>query len=148
MTIMDALLGEHGALYAMFDHIEKDTSADRIQAQAALLNAVLLSHAVIENDVFFPALAEKIGRQGPLAVMEMEHAHIEEALEGVATIEKPEEARALVLQTIALAREHFAKEEQILFMIAEQHLDPAATRDLAQTWAERRNVASPLVAAR
>ncbi|NIN68730.1 MAG: hypothetical protein GTO63_29295 [Anaerolineae bacterium] len=46
----------------------------------------------------------------------------------------------MLLHVIQVAREHFAKEEQILYPIAEQVLDTDTLTQLGRQWAERRGV--------
>lgn len=150
MTLLEALLGEHGALYAVFQHLENgitdETSLEDCRAKVAVLRSVLISHAEIENDLLFPALETAIGPDGPLAVMRMEHDRIEEALGWLAQVETGEEARKLLAETLEFTRSHFAKEEQVLFRIAEGHLDRAVLEELGRQWAQRRGVESPVIA--
>jgi hemerythrin-like domain-containing protein len=44
------------------------------------------------------------------------------------------------LRVVEVARQHFAKEEQILFMLADQSLDTKTLNDLGAEWAMRRKV--------
>jgi hemerythrin-like domain-containing protein len=78
---------------------------------------------------------------GPLAVMRAEHDEIEGALDRLPKIQDLAEAQSLVLHVIQVAREHFAKEEQALYPIAEQVLDTDTLTRLGRQWAERRGVA-------
>lgn len=150
MTLLQALLGEHGALYAMFEHLEQaltdESTLDECRAKVALLRSVLISHAEIEDELLFPALEGAIGPHGPLAVMRMEHDRIEEALGWLSQVDSASEARKLLGEMLDFTRAHFAKEEQVLFQIASEHLDPGLLEDLARQWADRRRVHSPVIA--
>lgn len=150
MNLLQALLGEHGALYAMFEHLEQamtdEATLEGCRAKVALLRSVLLSHAQIEDELLFPALEGAIGPHGPLAVMRMEHDRIEEALGWLSQVESASETRQLLGEVLSFTRAHFAKEEQALFQIASEHLDPGLLEDLARRWAERRQVNSPVIA--
>jgi len=143
MRIIDALLGEHGAFYAIFDHLERDVpgmhEAAAIRAAGATLGAALATHAAIENEVLFPELERRVGPDGPLAVMRHEHDQIEDGLARLARCGDTAAARGLLLGTLATAREHFAKEENILFPLAAQLLEQEMER-LGDLWAERRGV--------
>jgi iron-sulfur cluster repair protein YtfE (RIC family) len=143
MRIIDALLGEHGAFYAIFNDLERDVpgmqEAAAIRAAGATLGAALATHATIENEVLFPEIERRVGPGGPLAVMRYEHDQIEGGLARLAGCGEAAAARVVLLGTLATAREHFAKEENILFPLAAQILEKEMER-LGDMWAERRGV--------
>lgn len=60
---------------------------------------------------------------------------------GVETCTRKAEALDQVLGAIESAREHFAKEERILFPRARQVLDEKQLAKLTRRWAEARGVA-------
>ncbi|MFQ5856645.1 MAG: hemerythrin domain-containing protein [Anaerolineae bacterium] len=145
MKIIEALLGEHAVFYAQFDHLEQAVPAAetlaQVQSQAALLTAALETHANLEDDLLFAALDPHLGSQmGPLAVMRMEHDEIRGTLAGLPEAQDLPEAQRLVLHAVQVAREHFAKEEQVLYPMAEQTLDADALTQLGARWAEQRGV--------
>ena len=74
MQITQALLGEHGVLHALFEHVEAglpgmETLAD-VQGAGATLVATLGSHARIENEILFPALEPHLGSGFPQLLQE------------------------------------------------------------------------------
>jgi regulator of cell morphogenesis and NO signaling len=144
MKLTKALLGEHGVFYAQFAYLEQivpaATSLAQVQAQAALLSAALETHAGLENDLLFTALEAHLGPMGPLAVMRMEHDEIEHILAQLAETTDLSQAQELLQRLMQVAREHFAKEERVLFPLAEQHLGAQALQHLNAQWAERRGV--------
>lgn len=144
MKITDAFLGEHAVLYAQFDYLEQATPAAEtlaiVQSLAAGLAATLASHAHLEDELLFTALDPYLGPMGPLAVMRMEHDQIEGLLGRIPAAQDLRQAQGLLQQTVQLARSHFAKEEQVLYPIAEQALDQGRLAELAVQWAERRGV--------
>lgn len=145
MKITEALLGEHGVFYALFDQLERAVPASatlaQVQDQAALLAAALKPHASMEDELLFTSLESHLESQsGPLAVMRAEHSGIEDALARVQEVQDLAEAQGLVLHVVQMAREHFAKEEQILFPMAEQMLGGETLAQLAARWAEQRGV--------
>jgi regulator of cell morphogenesis and NO signaling len=164
ITITDALRGEHGVFYAQFDHIEGGLATvdlAGLKTQGALLASALAPHAHLENDILFPALERELGGDGgPLTVFRAEHAEIEDALEKLQTlrelsrhhddiegtlqrlprVEDVAVARRLVGQTLAIARDHFSKEEHMLFPMAEQMLSEDALERLGEQWAAQRHV--------
>ncbi len=144
MKITDAFLGEHGAFYAQFDYLEKvvpvaETLA-QLQSPAALVTAALETHARLEDELLFTALDPHMGQMGPLTVMRIEHDEIENILARVQEVQDLVEAQCLVLNVIQVARDHFAKEERILFPAADQMLGVESLAQLGKQWAAQRRV--------
>ena len=144
MDLTQALLGEHGVFYAQFDQLEKTASSGTlagVQAQAGLIAVALLGHASLEDDLLFTALEPHLGTQGgPLAVMRMDHIEIEGAFQRIARANDLEEASGLVREVLQTLRDHFAKEEQVLFPMAAQVLGPGRLVEMGGRWADARKV--------
>jgi len=144
MKITDAFLGEHGVFYAQFSHLEEvlpfSEAVEEVHAQAALLTAALATHARLEEDVLFTSLDPHLGPMGPLALMRAEHNEIEGTLARIPEVKDLVEARGLLLHALQVARQHFAKEEQVLFPMANQILGEETLTRLGTQWAERRSV--------
>jgi iron-sulfur cluster repair protein YtfE (RIC family) len=145
MKITDALLGEHGVLYRLLDYCGSQAagwSLETARAAAGALQATLGSHAQLEETLLFTALDPFFPPGvGPLAVMRAEHQEIEGSVEKALTSDDVEIVRGLLVRIPELAREHFAKEEQVLFRMAEQQLGEEKLTELGQRWAEERGVA-------
>ncbi len=141
ITITEALLGEHGVIYPQLAHLEQvafDSPAG-VRVQAALLAAGLATHAQTEDDLLFVPLEEHLGPNGgPLAVMRMEHEQVEGTLAELQQIDDVGEAKALAARLASIAREHFAKEEQVLFPMAQQVLGEDRLHQLGEEWVRRR----------
>lgn len=144
MNLIDALLGEHGVFYALFARLEeslpKAETLSEVQGATAMLTTSLVSHAKIENEVLFPALEAHLGPEGPLAVMRREHEEIESTLQDVESMDHKEEAVVKVLHALQVARDHFAKEEQVLFPLARRTLPDASLIELGERWTHVRRV--------
>jgi iron-sulfur cluster repair protein YtfE (RIC family) len=144
IDLIDALLGEHGLLYALFDELEARAASATTLAEAQMaagpVASALLSHARIEDELLFPALERTIGGDGPLFVMRSEHQEIDDLLAAVAVAPDLGAATAAIAQAIELARDHFAKEERVLFPMARQALDDDERHRLGQQWARLRSV--------
>ncbi len=144
MILTEALLGEHAVFYAQFDHLVQTVPSvgdlKIIQAQTALIASALATHAQLEEDLLFKALDPHLGEMGPLAVMRMEHQEIESTLEQILNLEDLVEAKQKLLHVVHLAREHFAKEEQVLYPMASKILGSEQLTMLGEQWAERRSV--------
>jgi iron-sulfur cluster repair protein YtfE (RIC family) len=145
VKITDALLGEHGALYAQFARLETElpraAGAAEVREQAGLLASALISHAALEDELLFERLArEPAVDRGLLAAMADEHGRIAAALARAEATANLEEGRSLVLDAVGEAREHFAKEERMVFPLVESVLDAAVLAELGEAWAARRAV--------
>lgn len=144
MKITDALYGEHGPLYALLAHCERSATqwelADLLLA-GRCVEAALLSHASVEDELLFAALAARMPAGGPVDVMRGEHEAIDATLAALHEATDEGAARRAVLQVVHLARDHFAKEEQVLFPLAGDLLDAAELERLGAEWAARRGVA-------
>ncbi len=146
MNLIDALLGEHAVLYGLFEQFDQSAAhpngSPSLRGIIATVTASLLAHAHVEDEILFPALEAHFGSMGPLAVMRAEHEKIEQTLQEAAQTEPDAEAAERVRSALAVAREHFTKEEQILFRMARQVLGEEALAQLAERWAARRRVAA------
>lgn len=144
MNIIDALLGEHAVFYAMFDQIEsaplQREPLAALAVRAAQLEAALSSHARLEEELLFSRLEQAIGPHGPLAVMRAEHEEIEAGLATFGDIAEQGDAVGRLRDVIVTARDHFAKEEQALYMMARVHLDDGDLERLGAQWAAMRQV--------
>jgi iron-sulfur cluster repair protein YtfE (RIC family) len=144
MKLTDALLGEHAAYYGLFDEIEAMAAVEgglpQIQSATNVLNALVMAHARLEDELLFQALDAHLGPDGPLAVMRAEHDEIERLLENIEDAEDANQAAEWIRQALRVARDHFRKEEVVLFPLAQRVLDDETLTRLGKAWAEARNV--------
>jgi hemerythrin-like domain-containing protein len=144
MKITDALLGEHGAFYAQFDRLEETlphtNSVGEVREQAALLAAALISHAQLEDTLLFERMRSAGGDEGLLSTMEAEHTEIAGLLTRAQGSHDVSAARDDLLEAVTLARDHFAKEEQVAFPMAESIIGAAGLTALGARWSARREV--------
>lgn len=144
MDIVDALLGEHGALYAQFDHVEEvvpQLSLSALRAQTDVLAAALQSHSSLEDELLFTALEPILGVGSPeLLGMRMMHEDIDRVIEAFRAATEVEQAQGAVLGVVGLARQHFLGEEQTLFPTARERILQETRDALGAEWAARRGV--------
>jgi len=144
MKITDAMRGEHGPLYALFLHCEESALkwelADLLLA-GRCIEAALLSHARVEDDLLFTAIERVMPPGGPASAMRAEHDEIDQELTALRAAGTESQARQAMAAVIEKARDHFQKEEMVLFPLADELLAPAELESLARVWAERRGVA-------
>ncbi len=144
MKITDALRGEHAVMYELFEYVretaDKSDDIQEIHGAVAALERTLVSHARIEEKLLFPSLEPHLGQAGPLAVMRSEHDGLEDFLTSAIRETDPGALKSVIGQLLELAYDHFHKEEQVLFGMAQQFLDEAKLTELGDEWAASRNV--------
>jgi hemerythrin-like domain-containing protein len=140
IKITDALVGEHGPLYAQLDRLAQvtDGSVDAIRSCAELLAAGLASHAQLEDTLLFAALEQRTGRDSLLEGMYEDHEQVDALLSGLARVDDSAQAHSLATRLVTLARNHFAKEEKAVFPLAEQVLGESELLHLGEEWEYRR----------
>ncbi len=145
MKLTDALIGEHGAYYTLFNEIEeiatRESAVAIILGATAVLEAMVDSHATLEDELLFTALERHPGKhEGPLAIMRAEHEEMKRMLWHIEDTVDGEEAIVLVKEALSAARRHFQKEEQVLFPMAQRLLGDEELTRLGSAWAEDRRV--------
>lgn len=135
------LKGEHPALLAQLQElneltrqigkrIEFEENFNILKTKVAEFKESLDPHSEREEGVLFPMLGAYIGTtSGPIAVMEYEHdqakSKIAEFLEKAASNlseEEKLELAGLIKDAYIILTDHFAKEENVLFPMAERML--------------------------
>lgn len=144
------LKSEHPPLLAQLEglfNLTKQIEANSVEENFfELINkvkefkAALDPHSEREEGVLFPMMGVYIGTtSGPIAVMEYEHdqakAKIHEFLEKAASSKAEDEKKnlaALIKSAYFILTEHFAKEENVLFPMAERMLSDDEKEKLYQ----------------
>ncbi len=111
-----------------------------MREQAALLAAALVTHAKLEDALLFDRMRSAGADEGLLDTMEAEHTTIAGLLTRAQGSHDAVVARAHLLDAVALAREHFAKEERLAFPLAESALGAGILTELGVSWSDRRDV--------
>lgn len=131
MRTVDVLGQQHQEVLAYLARVESQLEAGRDPDAAAFLHFLeqdVQQHFALEETALFPALERHIGSEhGPLAVMHLEHADFRSllaALSEAVQAANPAQQRAHAGSLIDLLRSHIAKEDQVLFPLAERVLSP------------------------
>lgn len=144
IRVTDGLTGEHALFYALFDRLEAVLpdveTTDEVHRHARVLRAALESHAEVEETCLLEDLTQAIPKAGPVDEMHSDHETIQNALRDALAADGLDEARRELLYTVDLARDHFEKEERMLFPKAEKALDDETLVELGRRWAKRRGV--------
>ena len=129
---VETLTRQHREVLGRLDALEGELNGGRdadLGAFAGYLQADVVQHFALEEDALFPVLARHLSpTQGPLAVMNAEHADFRDLLgrlaEAIATADAAQQ-RQCAHDLIDLLRAHIAKEDQVLFPMAMRLLSPA-----------------------
>ncbi len=152
---------EHIPLRAQMDEfymLAKDIGADdsvdnwadalrNLQEKAVSFMNELDPHSIREEDVLFPMMAKYIGREmGPIAVMEYEHDQAKKNLkqftekmdqiQGTVGKEEAKGIAAHLMNAYVILTEHFMKEENVLFPMAQQMLTEEEKEELVRKFNE------------
>lgn len=103
-------------------------SNDQVADVIRYLEDEVMRHFDLEERALFPVLARHIGdAQGPLAVMNAEHATFRQLLASLTAAfhsEDLDQQQRCMRDLVALLHAHIAKEDQVLFPLALQMLSP------------------------
>ena len=138
-----SLRGKLAGLFSLIEKIENDIDPEQtfaeLKKEVVIFKAELDPHSEREESVLFPMLGEYIGTTtGPIAVMEYEHEQaksfiktfLEEVESESVSPEKVKDLAGLVKNAHNILSEHFTKEENVLFMMAERMLSVEEKEEL------------------
>ncbi len=138
MKVTEALLTEHRLLKILAAQLESAAESKvelpALVGAASMLQKALIGHSQVEDEGLFARLEAAMGGGGPVAVMRADHEQIESMLGEIADGTNRDQVARTVREVVGLTRDHFAKEENILFPMAEQVLDERALEDLSAPW--------------
>jgi hemerythrin-like domain-containing protein len=143
MKITDVLRAEHAVFHNLFDHIEtavpKLKTLAEVKALASVVQQVHTPHSQIEDDMFIEPLEHCFDQIGQNETFHAEHRRIEEMLTAALKARTLQEAKRTLLGAMTACREHFDKEERIVFPLAERVLKAKTLSQLAVAWLQRRD---------
>jgi hemerythrin-like domain-containing protein len=142
MKITEVLMAEHAVFHNLFDHIEAAVprlkTLDEVRLMATLVDRVMAPHSKTEDDLFIEPLEHCFEQIGQNETFHAEHRQIEEKLAGIHKLKTLAPAKKTLLTAIAELRNHFDKEERIVFPLAERVLKPKTLSDLGTEWLLKR----------
>lgn len=144
MWITDALLGEHAALRLVLEGVEQVaggcSTVEELRAGFAPFSVALAAHAGVEDELLFAGAEGREWGVGVIGPMRDEHRAIERLMHEVSMRRDLDEARAAVDELAAVVREHFLREEEVLFPAVIEALSDDELSALGEQWARRRDV--------
>ncbi len=140
----EILRKEHETVLALLDRLEdaleKKDSASAAKTLAQVQKEFEKHSLNKEEKVLFPAIEKFIPRDGgPTGVMISEHENLVEsigAFRKAAAVKDMQTMAERGMHIIHLLREHIGKEDQILFMIADMHLDSGQKKGILKKFAQ------------
>ncbi len=151
MKITEALLAEHLVFHHMFDHIEatapKLKTLAEVKSLAALMERMLKAHSDTEDELFLGPLEHCFEQIGQRDAFVEEHHEMDGNLQLVQQASRLKDAQQRLLAAVAHSRQHFDREERVVFPLAEQVLKETTLMELGQVWMDQRtHVALPAAA--
>jgi regulator of cell morphogenesis and NO signaling len=155
MKITEALVRDHRSFRTEFEDLEQALKSgaqpEEIEEQLNVLTATLDTHAQLEDELLFALLEPQMEMAGALAGMRTDHGDIQaaslmcrslrqEEVQLQQTADGAATTAEAVNQLLKVARPHFAKEEQILFPMAERLLDANTLEQLGVQFTNRRRM--------
>ncbi len=124
----DILRKEHDIVLKILDSLEKNLESENInqaKKSTVLLEKEFNKHSLNkEEKVLFPEIEKFIPRDGgPTGMMIIEHKDLTESIENFKKTDNFEDLNEIGSHIISLLRDHINKENNMLFMIADMHLD-------------------------
>ena len=145
MKITDILVAEHVVFHNLFDHIEKTLprlkTLAEVKSLATTLDALMRPHANTEDELLMGPLEHCLEQIGQSETFHEEHEEIDAQLSQVQKARGPKQARDLLMRAVLRSREHFDKEERIVFPLAERLLKTKTLSSLGDEWLKRREPA-------
>ncbi|NBV23340.1 MAG: hypothetical protein EBS05_15650 [Proteobacteria bacterium] len=142
MKITEALLAEHVVFHNLFDYIERAAPRLRtlaeLRALAGLLEALLEAHGKMEDTLVMEPLEQHLDQLGQNEAVAAEHAEIDSQLAQVRTTRDLKKARAMLHGAVVLSRQHFDREERVIFPLAEKWLKSKTLQTLGTEWIAKR----------
>ena len=146
MKITEALLAEHMVFHNLFDRVEwlasRLSTLAEVRVCASLMAAMLHDHSVMEDELLMHPLEHCLSQLGQADNIHHEHDAIEAQLAAAESARQLKSARAALLQAVQLARQHFDKEERVIFPLADRQFNATTQTALRKRWEQRRKTAA------
>jgi hypothetical protein len=133
-TITETLLSEHALLCSLFDEVDRlgpdVRTLPEVRLLSRLIEGVLARHADLEQDLAYAALDQALAEKGELKRLYQDHQEIDAHLHGAAVATEFAAAVRLLKAGLKASREHFLREERLVFPLFEKLLGRTALEAL------------------
>jgi hemerythrin-like domain-containing protein len=145
-TITKTLIMEHAVFCKVFAQMEQvlagSPSAPEVKLLASVAEGLLRSHGDAETDLAYSVLDHALADRGAVEQLYQDHREIDAQFKLIHRATDSAEALRLLKRVLAATREHFRREEKIVFPVLEQTLQPATQQTLGQKWLESYSVSA------
>jgi hemerythrin superfamily protein len=114
-TALDLLKADHAEvkkLFQQFERLKKTEDTDGMQEVAKTICDALRIHAQIEEEIFYPALREAGDADDALDEADVEHSHVKELVEQIASGAPGDEHFEARVKVLSEYVEHHVEEEE------------------------------------
>jgi hemerythrin-like domain-containing protein len=136
---------EHRLLLGVFEQIEnilpEITTTGEAERFAKMVKELLNRHADVEDNLVYVTLDHALDFQGKLNHLFQEHREVDFCFDNVPSAEDLPHARTLLKRALKASREHFLREERVIFPLIEQVLTNETLIELGYLW-EQKQMAS------
>ena len=137
-TITQALVMEHAVFCTVFDQVErvfpKLGSTQEVKLLATLAEGLLSGHAETEKNLAYSVVDHVLKEDGRLNRLHQDHHEIDEHFKRVHRASDLAEAKRLLKKALTATREHFRREEDIVFPFLERVLEPETLETMGDAW--------------
>ena len=112
-------------------------------ARRGLLEAGLVTHAQLEDELLFDGLQPGLDQMGKLEKVLQDHDGICQRLASIRTCRSRVEAQRRLLEVVDITRGELDLEDRVLFKIAEETMHRDTLEKLGRAWARKRMVPLP-----
>jgi len=137
-SVTQALVLEHTVFRTVFDQVERllpmTESVPEVQRLSGLVEGLLRQHGETEKDLAYSALDHVLEENGRLNRLHQDHREIDEHFKRIRRADELIQARQLLTQALAATREHFRREETIVFPFLDRMLQPETSEALGGLW--------------
>jgi len=142
IKITEALLAEHVVFHNLFDTVERVLpglkTLKEVHALATVLSAMLQAHSKVEDELIIEPLDHCFEQLGQHDTFHQEHEEIDASLDQCLSCRNLSKARELLRRAVVGSRQHFDKEERLIFPMAEKLLKAKTLVVLGDRWKEER----------
>jgi hemerythrin-like domain-containing protein len=137
-TITEVLVVEHSLFCTLFERIEgalpRLVTAREVKLLGSMVEGMLSGHAQTEASLAYSVLDHVLKEDGRLHRLHQDHHEIDGRLKRVQEVDDLAEAADLLRQAMAASREHFRREEEIIFPFLERILKTQTLETLGDAW--------------
>ena len=118
-------------LFDVIDHLLPDVqTVAEVRLLSRLVEGVLSRHADVEQNLAYAALDHALAEKGELNQLYQDHEEIDARLQHATLATEFVEAVRFLRAGLKASREHFRREEEMVFPLFEKLFDPAALEAL------------------